>query len=73
MYNKKRKIPLIQILMFRDLDRVNPVWLFFFLGFIFVIVGTIFSLARIFALVGGFILLLYISFSILWIYTKIKV
>ncbi len=72
MYDKKRKIPLIQILMLKDLDRINPLWLCLLLGFIFVILGVIFSLVRIFAWVGGFILFLYISFSILWIYTKIK-
>jgi len=72
MYNKKRKIPLIQILTLKDLDRVNPLWLCLLLGFIFVILGVVFSLVRIFAWVGGFILFLYILFSILWIYTKIK-
>lgn len=57
-------VPLFKIFMLKDLDRVNPVFWPVFFGFLFVIIGIIFSsFVGFFSLLiwaGGFVLLVYL-------------
>jgi len=58
-----KKMPLLRILLFKDIDRTSP---FFLLGFL-LILGICLSSFRVFVWAGGFILIFYVLLFAFWI------
>jgi hypothetical protein len=65
------KVPIIDILNFRNFDRTHPVFLFWLLGAIFFLVGIFINLGRFVFLLGSFILFFYFLFLTVWLWGKV--
>jgi hypothetical protein len=61
-----RKIPLFELFKSENLDKVSPVFLFFWVGFLLLFVG-VFVNFDLFILVGGFLSFVYFLGITIWL------
>ena len=64
------EVPIVRLLFLKDLDRASPQLLIGLIAIIFVFAGLFFSFMKLFALIGGFTLLVYLIFMITVIWNR---
>ncbi len=67
-----REIPILKILMLKELDRANPIFLICFFSVLIFIAGLILSSLRFLAFASGFVLLVYFAVGFIRIKNKFR-